>query len=116
MYTSKLQAHLQAQEEDKKAKQKKWKKLMGDRMPRLYDGDEFYNCIVKMEEEMEKEEKEKEEWRHICEQHTEVLVAWKKEGEERKAHNEKQQQLHQAAVKDWEGERDQAKTERGWPH
>jgi hypothetical protein len=60
MYTSKVQAHLQAQEEDKKAKQKKQKKFMGDGMPRLCDADNFFNHIVKIEQEMEREAEEKE--------------------------------------------------------
>ena len=114
MNTLKLQAHLQEQEEDKRAKQKRWKKSVGDGMPWLCNTDDFYNHIVEVEQEMEREAQEKEEQRTICEQHAEALVAWKKD-EERKAHNEKRWQLHQAAVKDWEAERDQAKAEKWWP-
>ena len=115
MYTLKLQAHLQGQEEDKRAKQKRRKKFVGDGMLWLCNADDFYNHIVEVKQEMESEAQEKEEQRTICEQHAEALVAWKKDEEERKACNEKQRQLHQAAVKDWEAERDQAKAEKRRP-
>ena len=60
---------------------------------------------------------EKEERRHRREQHGEALVSWKKEEDERKRRNDERRQEHQAAVKVWETERDQAKSEKrrtGW--
>ena len=81
----------------------------------MCDAGDFYNHVVEIEQDMEREAQEKEERRTIHEQHAESLVAWKKEEEERKAHNEKRRQLHQAAVKDWEAERDQVKSEKWRP-
>jgi hypothetical protein len=116
MYASKVQGYLQAHKENKKAKRSR-KKIVGNGMPRLFDADEFYNTVVEAEEESQRQAVEKEERRHRREQHGEALVAWKKEEDERKRRNDERRQEHQAAVKVWETERDQAKLEKrrtGW--
>lgn len=115
LFVAKAQTQLQAAEESAKPKPKK-KRLMTDGMPRLLDGDVFFDSVVQQQEEAVREEREKEERREVREQHAERISEWKKEDKARIERNNECREKHQEAVKLWEAERDLAKSEKRRPH
>ena len=116
MYVRKNNGHLQAHEDERK-KKGEGNRLFGDGMAKLLDDDNFFDNVVKLDEAAKKKREEKEEWQIAREAHAQALAAWKKLEERRKEHNAEIRRAYQEGVKEWEVERDVAKSENrraGW--
>lgn len=88
--------------EEKKNQLKGKGRLVGDRLPRLLSGDEFYECVVEFTRVQEQEEREKaarKEAKKGCEG---VMAAWQEWDEACKAKNEAKLQRYCDAVWVWE--------------
>jgi hypothetical protein len=109
MYVAQTQQHLQEHEQRKQKKVRK--RVFGDGMPKLLDGDEFFARVTEHEAEIERGALDKEERRAQREGHAESLVTWKTQERERIARNKAIHDAHQHAVKAWEEEHDAAKLE-----
>src|SRR5258707_3238716 len=80
-------------------------------MAKLLDSDDFFNNVVRLDEAAKKKQEEKEEQWLARETHAQALAAWKRLEEERKECNTEIRGAYQDAVKEWEDERDAAKSE-----
>ncbi|PPQ90142.1 hypothetical protein CVT25_012488 [Psilocybe cyanescens] len=82
-FFSSLPSQQLAAKEEKKSK-KKAGKLIGDGLPRLLTGDQFYELAKKKEREICDEERLKEDRRGAKERYREALALWKVADEQRK--------------------------------
>ncbi|KAF5377981.1 hypothetical protein D9615_006719 [Tricholomella constricta] len=108
LYVGSVRAELQAQEE-KKSK-KKSRKLNADGLPKLLDCDEFFQRVVDDDERRKLDEAEKVRKRAARGAATESRKKWIEEDEKRKQRNNDMMQEWEKAVKEWETERERAKT------
>ena len=113
LYVGTVHAELQSQEE-KKSKGKS-KKLNVDGLPKLLDGDKFYQRVVEDNERRKLEEAEKVRKQAAWGAAAEVKKKWEEEEEARKLCNNEATDAWQEAVKLWEIERDRAKEARQRP-
>ncbi|KAJ7118094.1 hypothetical protein C8R44DRAFT_589743, partial [Mycena epipterygia] len=109
MYADRAHSQLQAQEEKKN--KKKQMGALGDGMPKLLTGDKFYNAVVANDESVARQAVEAAEKSTRRAQYAREIAKWKKKEEARKVQNDVKRGKHQARVRDWEQERDSAKTE-----
>jgi len=107
LYVGMVCAELQSQEE-KKSKGKS-RKLNADGLPKLLDGDEFYQRVVEDNERQKLEEAEKVRKQAVWGAVAGMKKKWEDEEEACKLHNNKATAAWQEAVKQWEIERDRAK-------
>ncbi|KAG6370419.1 hypothetical protein JVT61DRAFT_12031 [Boletus reticuloceps] len=110
IYCDKLSEQLVAQEEVKKAKKKG--QLVGDGLPRLLTGDEFYKRVVNHKKAMEDEKVASEIRRKQKEQQSNLFLAWKEADDARKKRNKEQKTAYHQQLALWNHEQEQAKTER----
>ncbi|KAF9237892.1 hypothetical protein BU15DRAFT_48263 [Melanogaster broomeanus] len=110
MYCSKLRGQL-AHFEEKKKKGGKMGKVLGDGLPRLLSGDEFFQRVVEFEEAQEKAAVEKMTRGEERKRHSEALATWKKSEEARKVENNAQRAHYHEALQTWNKEKTRAKTE-----
>ena len=110
LYVGMVRTKLQSQEE-KKSKGKS-KKFNADSLPKLLDGDEFYQRVVKANERRKLEEAEKVPKQAAQGAAAEVKKKWEEEEEARKLRNNEATDAWQEAVKLWEIEWDRAKEAR----
>ncbi|KAG0698438.1 hypothetical protein DFH29DRAFT_810327 [Suillus ampliporus] len=108
LYCSKLRGQL-ANQELKKCSKKRGGKLMGDGLPRLLSGDEFYERVVEAETEQRRAVDEKRTRQQERENRAEALAAWKKLEEERKQENTEQCARYHEALEIWKDEKAKAK-------
>ncbi|KAI6162811.1 hypothetical protein EDD17DRAFT_1507684 [Pisolithus thermaeus] len=99
MQSQKLSSQLAAQEEKQKEQKKRKGKLVGNGLPRLLTGDEFYSQVVEFEKEGR----------------AEVTTAWKVAEIARREHNKVQRQEYKVELTAWVVERDAAKLEKRQP-
>ncbi|GLB44089.1 hypothetical protein LshimejAT787_1600190 [Lyophyllum shimeji] len=107
LYVGTVRAELQSQEE-KKSKSKS-KKLNADSLPKLLDGDEFYQRVVEDSERRKLEEAEKVRKQAAWGAAAELKKKWEEEEEACKLRNNEAMDAWQEAVKLWEIEQDWAK-------
>ena len=86
MYCSMLRGQL-AHHEKKKNTPKGMGKLVGDGLPRLLSGDEFYEQVVEFADWQKRTEREKVERKQTRDGRVEVMKEWHKADEERKRQN-----------------------------
>lgn len=108
VYVGRVQERLQAQ--DGKTKQKK-RKLLGDGLLRLMDGEEFYSQVKDTEAAQEIERVEKSARKAEKERYDAQMDAWKAKEEARKQRVTVQRQQYHDALAEWERERAVAKQE-----
>lgn len=113
LYVGTVRAELQSQEE-KKSKGKS-RKLNADGLPKLLDGDEFYQRVVEDNERRKLEEAEKVRKQAARGAAVGMKKKWEEEEEARKLRNNEATAAWQEAVKQWEIERDRAKEARERP-
>jgi hypothetical protein len=111
MYCNMLRGQL-AKQEEKRQKGKEKGKLIGDGLPRLLSGDEFYEKVVVYEEERKKAVAEKKSRKIEREQRTEVLLEWKKLEEGRKNENKARRAKYQTAMEQWKEAKAKARVEK----
>ncbi|PPR07729.1 hypothetical protein CVT26_003722 [Gymnopilus dilepis] len=109
MYVRQANTHLHSREEEQK-KKGEGNRLFGDGMARYLDGDEFYFNVVRLDEEAKRKKQAKAERQVARETRAQALAAWKKQEDERKARNTEIRRVYHDAVKEWEAERDAAKS------
>ncbi|KIK32131.1 hypothetical protein CY34DRAFT_102187 [Suillus luteus UH-Slu-Lm8-n1] len=114
MFCDRLSSQLAAQEE-KKQNSKRGGQLVGDGLPRLLTGDEFYHRVVEHQRAAEEEEAGREARRMEREGRAELLKTWKEAEAARLVRNEVRRTAYRDQVKLWEAERDRAKLERQRP-
>ncbi|PIL26583.1 centromere protein B [Ganoderma sinense ZZ0214-1] len=105
------------QKQDEKGGMKKSKKIMGDGLPKLLDGDLFYNLVVDHDAAQDRKEAEKVERRAEKQRYDEAMKVWNQQVEYRKGRVLAQAEWYKQAVAEWEIERDRAKAEHrraGW--
>ncbi len=110
-------AHERLEGLEGKGRVKKKQKLMGDGLPHLLDGDEFFDRVVEFEAAQTQKEAEKEQRRGEREAYDEQIEQWKMACAERDARVAAQRDRFARAKVLWEEERDLAKQERrriGW--
>ncbi|KAG6374180.1 hypothetical protein JVT61DRAFT_4833 [Boletus reticuloceps] len=87
-------------------------KLVGDGLPRLLMGDEFYKRVINHEKAMEDEKVMSKIHRKQKEQQSNLFLAWKEADDARKKRNKEQKTAYHQQLTLWNHEREQAKTER----
>ena len=107
LYVGMVHTELQSQEE-KKSKGKS-KKLNADSLPKLLDGDNFYQRVVEDNEQWKLEEAEKVQKQAVWCAAAEVKKKWEEEEEACKLCNNEAKDAWQEAAKLWEIEQDRAK-------
>ncbi|KAF8158592.1 hypothetical protein B0H34DRAFT_633891, partial [Crassisporium funariophilum] len=100
LYVGSVRAELQAQE-DKKGK-KKLRKLNADGLPKLLDGDKFFQRVVDNDKRRKLEEADKVRKRAACGAVTELQKKWTEEDDKQKQCNNEMMQKWEKAVKEWE--------------
>lgn len=108
MYCNILRKQL-AYQEEKKNKPKGKGRLVGDGLPRLLTGDEFYERVCEFTKAQEREEREKAARKVARVDRQGVMAAWRERETIRKAENRAKSERHQAAVKAWESRKAAAK-------
>lgn len=108
MYVERVQGQLQAQEE-KGGKKKR--KLLGDGLPRLMDGDEFFLKVREVEASQEQEKAEKDARKAEKDRYDKEMDAWKVAEKARKQRVAAQREQYHKALTEWEQERALAKKE-----
>jgi hypothetical protein len=111
MYCNKLQFQLQHAEE-KKAKGKGKGKLVGDGLPLLLSGDEFYEKVVVFTQWQQEEATKKAVREHEKAELAGPIAEWKKQELARKAENEAKRQRYHAALVKWEEAKEAAKLQK----
>ncbi|KAG1849999.1 hypothetical protein F4604DRAFT_1661277 [Suillus subluteus] len=113
MFCDRLSNQLAAQEEKKNGK--KNAPLVGDGMPRLLTGDEFYNQVSEHRRAAEEEAAAKEVRRIEREGRAAAMAVWKEAEAARLKRNEERRATYKEEVRLWEEERDCAKLEKCRP-
>ncbi|KAG1882514.1 hypothetical protein F4604DRAFT_1744553 [Suillus subluteus] len=101
---------LAAQEEKKLARKRE--KLVGDGLPRLLTGDEFYRSVVVHNNAADAEVAARESRRQERDERASLMKAWKEEDAKRLERNEVRMQEYKEELRQWEEERAKAKLER----
>ncbi|KAF9007689.1 hypothetical protein BDZ89DRAFT_898224, partial [Hymenopellis radicata] len=109
-YVRRTHAQLQEQEEKKKRPKKKSRKF-GDGLAKLVTGDTFYQTVVEHEQAAEEETAAKEARADVKTDYQEAIAIWTRNEEKRVARVNKKKADHREAVKEWERERNAAKSE-----
>jgi len=115
MYCDHLSEQLAAQEEKKK-RQKKGQ-LVGDGLPRLLTGDEFYQHVVEHEKVAAEEKIASENRQKQWEEQAVLLATWKEAEEARKQRNKERKDAYHKELHLWNEEKELAKQEKqrvGW--
>lgn len=107
MYCSLLRGQLANYE--KKVDGKGKGKLMGDGLPQLLSGDEFYERVVEFAKEQECEKVAKESRQQARDSKAEAMKVWKKHEEERKLRNATATLRFREAVEEWKLRKEKAK-------
>ncbi|KAG2357104.1 hypothetical protein BDR07DRAFT_1380350 [Suillus spraguei] len=89
---------------EEKRKGKKQEQLVGDGLPRLLTGDEFYNSIIEHHEAADAEAERDE-----C---ASLMKVWKEEDGKWLERNKVRRQAYKDEVRQWEAEQERAKLER----
>ncbi|KAG1848680.1 hypothetical protein F4604DRAFT_1812073 [Suillus subluteus] len=110
MYCKTLSSQLAAQEEKKLARKRE--KLVGDGLPRLLTGDEFYRSVVVHNNAADAEVAARESRRQERDERASLMKAWKEEDAKRLERNEVRRQEYKEELRQWEEERAKAKLER----
>ncbi|KAG0700183.1 hypothetical protein DFH29DRAFT_807905 [Suillus ampliporus] len=108
MFYDHLSNQLAAQEE------KKNMPLMGDGIPRLLTGDEFYNQVSEHQRAAEEEAATKEVHQIKCEGRAAAMAVWKEVEAAWLKRNKEHRATFKEEVRLWEEERDCAKLEKRW--
>ena len=101
MYCSMLRGQL-AHYEKRKNSPKGMGKLVGDGLPRLLSGDEFYERVVEFTDNQKRTEREKAERNDAREGRAEAMKEWHKADEERKSQNAVRQLRYKEEKTTWE--------------
>lgn len=109
LYCGKLRGQL-AHQEKTKEKGKGKGRLMGDGLPCMLTGDEFYKKVVVHEADQKRAAKTKANRAQVQAGMAEAIAKWKKDEKERKERNVVRGDVYKTAVKQWETARDAAKT------
>ncbi|KAG0700882.1 hypothetical protein DFH29DRAFT_806981 [Suillus ampliporus] len=113
MFCDRLSNQLAAQEEKKNGK--KNAPLVGDGMPRLLTGDEFYNQVSEHRRAAEEEAAAKEVRQIEREGRAAAMAVWKEAEAAQLKRNEERRATYKEEVRLWEEERDCAKLEKRQP-
>ena len=108
-YTDRLVKKLAAQEEKRAKKKKKTTRLVGDGLPRLLTGDEFYEMAKGKKREAEVAARQKEVRKDGRAAYKVAIERWKLAEQERKDAKVLANAAFQKAVAAWEMKRDAAK-------
>lgn len=100
LYCGKLRGQL-AHKDETKAKGKGKGKLMGDGLPCMLTGDEFYEKVVVHETGQKRAAKDKANRAQVRESLAEAMAKWKREDKERKERNVVRCEVYKAAVEQW---------------
>lgn len=109
IYVGRVQERLQAQVN--KGSQKK-RKLLGDGLPRLMDGEEFYSKVVEHQATQDREKAEKESRQEERKRYDKEMDGWRDQVKARKGRVAAQRARYKEALAAWERERALAKEER----
>lgn len=93
---------LQAQYNTKNEKKEPRTRLLGDGLPVLLSGDDFYEKVKEQQQRLNAEEKRKIQASHPRKQHSEEMKRWKQADNERKRRNEATKTAYRAKLQDWE--------------
>lgn len=104
MYCNVLRGQL-ANQEGKKRKGKEGGKLVGDGLPRLLSGDDFYERVVEFEHVQKKVAAEKQMRKDTREKRAEALATWKCLENKRKKENEVRRAQYREALERWKDEK-----------
>ena len=107
MYCSMLRGQL-AHYEKRKNAPKGMGKLVGDGLPRLLSGDEFYERVVEFTDRQKRTELEKAERNEAREGRAEVMKEWHKVDEERKRQNAARRLRYKEQKAEWEAAKKKA--------
>ncbi|KAG1888871.1 uncharacterized protein F5891DRAFT_966099 [Suillus fuscotomentosus] len=107
MYCSKLRSQL-ANQESKKRGGKDSGKILGDSLPRLLSGDEFYERVVEFEEAQKRAATEKCTRVEEHKRRAETLAEWKKLEDARKEENKARRDHYHMAIEVWQVEKARA--------
>ena len=102
-----ISEQLAAQDEAKKAR--KGGRLVGDGLPRLLTGDEFYQRVVDHERAAVQDKVANENRRKQKEQRSALLAEWKEVEEARKKQNKEQKAAYHEQLALWTEEKERAK-------
>ncbi|KAI6017782.1 hypothetical protein BKA83DRAFT_17153 [Pisolithus microcarpus] len=116
LFCGRLSSQLAAQEEKQKEQKKKKGKLVGNGLPRLLTGDEFYSRVVEFEKSAADEELEHKRRQKQREGRAEATTTWKVAEIAQQEHNKVQRQEYKVELAAWVVERDAAKLEKQQPH
>ncbi|KAH9891175.1 hypothetical protein C8Q73DRAFT_650870 [Cubamyces lactineus] len=106
LYMNHIQEKLQAKEE--KGTQKK-RKLLTDGLPRLLDGDEFFQTVTEHEAALQRKKAEKDARRAERDCYAAAIDEWTKQEQQQKARVAEKRRQYGAAVEEWEREKNRAK-------
>jgi hypothetical protein len=104
MYCSMLRGQL-SHYEKKKNIPKGMGKLVGDGLPRLLSGDEFYERVVEFTDRQRRTEKDRAERNEARDERVEAMKVWHKADEERKRQNTTRRQRYKEEKAMWETEK-----------
>ncbi|KAJ8474688.1 hypothetical protein ONZ51_g7033 [Trametes cubensis] len=114
LYVNRVQEKLQAKEE--KGTRKK-RKLLTDGLPRLLDGDEFFQKVTEHEAVLQREKAEKDARKAERDRYAAAIDEWTKQEQQRKERVAEKRRQYRAAIEEWEREKGRAKQEgrrAGW--
>ncbi|KAG1887390.1 hypothetical protein F4604DRAFT_1571342 [Suillus subluteus] len=112
MFCDRMSSQLAAREEKRKGKKRE--QLVGDGLPRLLTGDEFYNSVVEHHKAADVEAAAQENCRQERGEHASLMKVWKEEDGKWLEWNEVRRQAYKDEVRQWEAEQERAKLERRW--
>ncbi|KAJ8592234.1 hypothetical protein M405DRAFT_695312, partial [Rhizopogon salebrosus TDB-379] len=110
MYCAKIRSQL-AHHESKKRAGNSGGKVLGDGLPRLLSGDEFYERVVEFEEGQTRAATEKRTRAEERKRHAEALADWKKLEGARKVENKARRERYREALQIWQSEKALAKAD-----
>ncbi|KAI1795546.1 hypothetical protein LXA43DRAFT_1080042 [Ganoderma leucocontextum] len=111
LYVGRVQEKMQAYDE-KAGKGKGKRKLLGDGLPKLLDGDDFHGKVVEHNKQQEQEKVAKAQRRGDKEKFRELVKAWEEEGRVRSGRVAAARAEHKLKVAEYEAEVRLAKRER----
>ncbi|KAI6019098.1 hypothetical protein EDC04DRAFT_2576127 [Pisolithus marmoratus] len=115
LFCGRLSNQLAAQEDKQKEQKKRRGKLVGDGLPRLLTGNEFYSRVVEFERSAADEELERRSRQKRREERAEEMAVWKAAEVERRERNKARKLAYKVELATWEVERDAAKLLRRQP-
>ncbi|KIK91516.1 hypothetical protein PAXRUDRAFT_149349 [Paxillus rubicundulus Ve08.2h10] len=99
MYCDCLSEQLAAQEESQKKRKKG--QLNGDRLPRLLTSNEFYNCVVEHQKNLDEEKMAQENHRRQRQEQSGMMATWKGAEETWKKQNQERQEVYCEVLRLW---------------